>query len=106
MLLDEYRQERHKMHEMYKVRRADNAVRLHADFVSSQKKELAEDEKNRDRGMVKVGREREGEQGTPGTQTFACCCLCAAEKRLCALGKKARRPEASSTHPHTNQSTG
>ena len=54
MLLQDYRDERHKMHDMYKVRRADNAVRLHADFVSSQKQELAEDELNKDSGMHKV----------------------------------------------------
>lgn len=52
MLLEEYSEERNKMHEMYKVFRADNAIRLHADFVSSQKQELAQEERNKDQGMV------------------------------------------------------
>ena len=67
MLLQEYRDERQKMHEMYKVVRADNAVRLHADFVSSQKQELAEDERRKDRGMHRVKGNWEYEQ-TPYAQ--------------------------------------
>lgn len=51
MVLENYLHKRQAMHEMYKVVRADNAVRLHADFVSSQKSALAQAEDNKDKGM-------------------------------------------------------
>jgi len=52
MLLEKYRLARHKMHEMYKVRRADNAARLHADFVATSLTAHADDVARKDSGQV------------------------------------------------------
>ncbi len=43
---------RTRMHEMYKALRADNAIRLHTDFVKNQKQALAEKELRHDRGLA------------------------------------------------------
>jgi hypothetical protein len=51
ILLASYRDLRTRMHEMYKALRADNAVRLHTDFVKNQKQALAEKELRHDRGL-------------------------------------------------------
>ena len=37
---------------MYKALRADNAIRLHTDFVKNQKKELADKELRHDQGVT------------------------------------------------------
>lgn len=54
MLLESYRERRHKMHEMYKAFRAEKAIHLHQDFLATSKREAELAQLKRDRGQEEV----------------------------------------------------